>query len=63
VLFRSWYGSLLLTAYVLILLVAFHLRVVLYEEPWLRRHFGSEWESYSSTVSRWLPLLRKKSAS
>lgn len=43
-----------LLAYALIVVVAFHLRVVFGEEPWLARTHGSEWEQYASRVPRWL---------
>ena len=33
--------------------VAFHLRVVFGEEPWLSRTHGAEWEQYASRVPRW----------
>jgi protein-S-isoprenylcysteine O-methyltransferase Ste14 len=49
----AWVGL-----YLLLLVIGFHLRVVLYEEPWLRRQFGAEWEAYSASVPRWLPRLR-----
>ena len=52
------FGSAWLALYSLLLAVAFHLRVLLHEEPWLRRHFGPEWEAYSSSVRRWLPRFR-----
>jgi protein-S-isoprenylcysteine O-methyltransferase Ste14 len=55
------YGSLSLAGYALVLAVGFHLRVILHEEPWLRRNFGPEWESYSAAVPRWRPRLHKKS--
>jgi protein-S-isoprenylcysteine O-methyltransferase Ste14 len=35
----------------------FHLFVVFYEEPKLRRTFGSSYEEYSSRVHRWRPRL------
>ncbi len=38
--------------------LAFHLFVVLYEEPILRNTFGPEYERFCSGVSRWLPRLR-----
>jgi protein-S-isoprenylcysteine O-methyltransferase Ste14 len=38
-----------------IMALAFHLFVVLYEEPHLRRKFGSEYEEYQRRVPRWLP--------
>jgi protein-S-isoprenylcysteine O-methyltransferase Ste14 len=37
------------------LAVAFHLFVLLYEEPTLRRQFGTEYEQYCRRVPRWLP--------
>ncbi|MHB9123630.1 MAG: methyltransferase family protein [Thermoanaerobaculia bacterium] len=33
--------------------VAFHLRVVLAEEPWLARTHGAEWDEYAKRVRRW----------
>jgi protein-S-isoprenylcysteine O-methyltransferase Ste14 len=41
-----------------IMALAFHLFVVLYEEPHLRRKFGTEYEEYQRRVPRWLPRLR-----
>jgi protein-S-isoprenylcysteine O-methyltransferase Ste14 len=35
--------------------VGFHAFVVLYEEPTLRRTFGTEFETYIRTVPRWIP--------
>ncbi len=35
--------------------LGFHLFVVLYEEPALKRKFGSSYERYCSEVWRWLP--------
>ncbi|AYC33256.1 isoprenylcysteine carboxylmethyltransferase family protein [Pseudomonas cavernae] len=32
---------------------AFHLRVVLGEEPWLARTHGAQWRDYASRVPRW----------
>jgi protein-S-isoprenylcysteine O-methyltransferase Ste14 len=34
--------------------IGFHLRVILFEEPWAARRFGAEWEAYRARVSRWL---------
>ncbi len=48
-------GSPLLAIYLLGLGIAFHLRVVLYEEPRLARQFGSEWVAYAAHVPRWIP--------
>jgi protein-S-isoprenylcysteine O-methyltransferase Ste14 len=51
------FGSSWLVVYVVALAVGFHLRVVLHEEPWLRRQFPEAWRAYSATVPRWLPRL------
>ena len=40
-----------------IMALAFHLFVVLYEEPHLRLKFGTEYEEYQRRVPRWLPRL------
>jgi protein-S-isoprenylcysteine O-methyltransferase Ste14 len=34
--------------------IAFHLRVVFGEEPWLARTFGEEWNRYRARTPRWL---------
>lgn len=48
--FRSWP----LALYAVVVLLAFHLRVVLHEEPWLARTFGDTWTQYRKRISRWL---------
>lgn len=48
------FGSSRILIYALIVIVAFHLRVVLGEEPWLARTHGSAWEEYRARVPRWL---------
>ncbi len=40
------------------MLFAFHLRVILYEEPWLARTFGQAWRAYADATPRWLPVRR-----
>jgi protein-S-isoprenylcysteine O-methyltransferase Ste14 len=58
------FWSVWLLAYLIFLAVAFHLRVLFYEEPRLERNFGSEWKNYSGKVPRWLPnprLIRSRS--
>ncbi len=37
------------------LAIAFHLFVLGYEEPRLRRQFGAPYERYFLRVSRWIP--------
>lgn len=47
------FGSTGLLLYALALGVAFHLRVVLGEEPWLSRTHGAAWQQYTHRVRRW----------
>ena len=54
-------GSYLLAGYAVFLVVGFHLRVLLYEEPKLAQQFPADWQRYSSRVNRWLPTLSHKS--
>jgi protein-S-isoprenylcysteine O-methyltransferase Ste14 len=51
-------GSRAVLAYAACLALGFHLFVVLYEEPTLRRQFGEEYAAYCGRVPRWLPRLR-----
>lgn len=47
-----------LLVYLLIVAVAFHLRVVLGEEPWLAQTHGEQWQQYAKTVPRWFGWRR-----
>lgn len=49
--YRSW----ALAAYAAGVAIAFHLRVVLWEEPTLARLHEEEWTRYEARVPRWLP--------
>jgi len=40
--------------YTILVAIAFHLRVVLGEEPWLARTHGATWDDYTKRVRRWL---------
>ncbi len=51
------FASVSVVAHAAIMALAFHLFVVLYEEPHLRRKFGTEYEEYQRRVPRWLPRL------
>ncbi|HKE93740.1 MAG TPA: isoprenylcysteine carboxylmethyltransferase family protein [Povalibacter sp.] len=48
------FGSSGLATYALIVVIAFHLRVVFGEEPWLARTHGQQWSDYTARVRRWL---------
>jgi protein-S-isoprenylcysteine O-methyltransferase Ste14 len=53
-----FFGSGPVLAYAALLAIAFHLFVVCYEEPTLRRQFGAQYDAYCAAVPRWLPPLR-----
>jgi protein-S-isoprenylcysteine O-methyltransferase Ste14 len=53
-----FYQSAALAGYALVFLLITHLFVLLYEEPHLRRVFGSSYEDYLRTVPRWIPKWR-----
>lgn len=48
------FGSRGLLGYALGVAIAFHLRVVWGEEPWLARKHGEPWQQYKQRVPRWL---------
>ena len=48
------WSSPVLLAYAVIVLCAFHVRVLWSEEPWAVRHFGAEWQAYAARVPRWI---------
>ena len=47
------FGSVSLLVYALAVAVAFQLRVVFGEEPWLARTHGAGWQQYTQRVRRW----------
>lgn len=53
----AYFEARVLITYAVVLFVAFHLRVVFYEEPRLRAQFGEAYERYRSRVPRWIPRV------
>jgi len=49
-----FWGSRTLVIYTVIVLGGFHIRVLLFEEPWAARQFGAQWQGYRACVPRWL---------
>ena len=47
-------GSSTLAIYTCFVIAAFHLRVLLHEEPFLARTHGDAWKEYRARVPRWL---------
>jgi protein-S-isoprenylcysteine O-methyltransferase Ste14 len=53
-----WCGNASVLEYGLAVWAAFHLFVLMYEEPTLRRKYGSEYLEFCAHVPRWIPRLR-----
>ena len=52
------FGSFRLLEYGALVWLCFHLFVLIYEEPTLRKTFGAEYDNFCAHVPRWLPRLR-----
>jgi protein-S-isoprenylcysteine O-methyltransferase Ste14 len=52
-----FFGARSLWIYAAFAWLAFHLRVLLFEEPRLRELFGAEYEAYRAAVPRWIPRV------
>ena len=50
-----FFATLLILGYMLVFFFCFHLFVVAYEEPTLRRTFGAAYKKYCDAVPRWFP--------
>jgi protein-S-isoprenylcysteine O-methyltransferase Ste14 len=48
------WGSRALVIYSALFLCGFHLRILLFEEPWAARRFGAQWQDYRARVPRWV---------
>src|SRR5215471_2717279 len=44
----------------LLIAIAFHLRVVFGEEPWLSQRHGASWQIYKRQVPRWVGARRNE---
>jgi protein-S-isoprenylcysteine O-methyltransferase Ste14 len=53
------YASRTLWIYASFVAIAFHLRVIFGEEPWLARAHGAEWAAYRTNVPRWLGIASR----
>lgn len=54
------FGSVSLLGYAAAVWLCFHLFVLAYEEPTLRRRYGAAYDRYRAGVPRWLPRARRK---
>jgi protein-S-isoprenylcysteine O-methyltransferase Ste14 len=57
-----FFGSSRFLLYAIVWLAFVHANVLVYEEPNLRRKFGSSYERYTSAVRRWIPGKKYNSA-
>ncbi|HET6594027.1 MAG TPA: isoprenylcysteine carboxylmethyltransferase family protein [Anaerolineales bacterium] len=53
-----WFGYWNLLIYAILVFIAFNTFVTYYEEPTLKRKFGTAYEDYLRKVSRWIPRFR-----
>ena len=53
-----WFGFWNLLTYTIIVFLAFHTFVILYEEPTLKGKFGAAYEDYMKRVPRWIPRFK-----
>ena len=51
------FGDVRVLEHGLLVCLGFHLFVLFYEEPALRRSFGAEYETFCANVGRWIPRL------
>jgi protein-S-isoprenylcysteine O-methyltransferase Ste14 len=54
-----WFTSGIMIIYFLFFVLAFHILIVLIEEPILRNLFGAAYEEYSKIVPRWIPRINQ----
>jgi protein-S-isoprenylcysteine O-methyltransferase Ste14 len=52
------FENLVLAAYGALIALAFHIFVLVYEEPTLRQSFGARYDLYCANVPRWIPRWR-----
>ena len=52
-----WLGYWYLLIYAIVVFLAFHTFVTYYEEPTLKRKFGTAYEEYLKRVPRWIPKI------
>lgn len=61
--FALGFSSVRLWIYAVGVAIAFHVRVVAFEEPWLARTHGYEWLAYQARVPRWFWRSSRMTAS
>jgi protein-S-isoprenylcysteine O-methyltransferase Ste14 len=54
-----FFGSVRVVEYGIAVGVGFHLFVLIYEEPTLRKTYGPQYEEFCANVPRWIPRFRR----
>ena len=54
------YRSPAMLIYAGVLILAFHVRILLGEEPAMARLFGAQWTDYARRVSRWIGIVKPR---
>lgn len=54
----GFFSAPLVLIYTAILGIAFHVRVIKFEEPALASQFGAQWRLYIKNVPRWIPRFK-----
>jgi protein-S-isoprenylcysteine O-methyltransferase Ste14 len=52
----GWFASPMVLAYTLLMGIAFHVFVLIHEEPTNLKRFGQDYAQYCREVNRWLPI-------
>jgi len=50
-----FFGSTMMVIYALCAFVMFNVFILFYEEPYLRKEFGVQYDDYKKQVGRWIP--------
>jgi len=53
-----WFKTVWMIVYAITAFLGIHLFVTLYEEPTLKKKFGSAYENYCKSVPRWIPKFK-----
>ena len=52
-----WFKTIWMLGYAVVAFLVLHLFVIYYEEPTLRKKFGTTYENYLNSVPRWIPRI------
>jgi protein-S-isoprenylcysteine O-methyltransferase Ste14 len=58
--YSLFFGHLMLFCYLILAISSYHIMVVYYEEPRLKKQFGEDYSGYLKKVPRWLSRFKPK---